>query len=399
MLDSLVRVSRRAVYNHYASILAEARTSPGTRRINMVYNTPPEGSYITKVLSGGPRRCWPATRRVNRSEDRRNTASKSGCKRFPFNNFTCFLTLFPKCFSSFDHSTCALSVSGQYLALEEIYLPFRAAFPNNSTRRRSYVEGALPVAYGILTLYDPEDLRRAADRVAQYQARLEWCNDARTGMPRGIPRGAMCVQRFDDSLNSAIHITYRISLRSSSMPEPRDPLLKVLIYFLNRLGRHVTQEFGLVHRGATRPEAGSPPRQHSRTTKGLRLALPPGRSPRGGFVSFNDPSAGESARRGETNTQHQARLEGTNDARTGMPHGIPRGAMCVQRFDDSLNSAIHTTYRISLRSSSMPEPRDPLLKVVTIKFFQTLIATASGFKLSSRRADPPRKRKVLKRHG
>ena len=39
--------------------------------------------------------------------------------------------------------------------------------------------------------------------------------------------------------------------------------------------------------------------------------------------------------------------------------------MCVQRFDDSLNSAIHTTYRISLRSSSMPEPRDPLLKVLT----------------------------------
>ena len=39
--------------------------------------------------------------------------------------------------------------------------------------------------------------------------------------------------------------------------------------------------------------------------------------------------------------------------------------MYVQRFDDSLNSAIHTTYRISLRSSSMPEPRDPLLKVLT----------------------------------
>ncbi len=42
----------------------------------------------------------------------------------------------------------------------------------------------------------------------------------------------MCVQRFDDSLNSAIHITYRISLRSSSLPEPRDPLLKVLIICL-----------------------------------------------------------------------------------------------------------------------------------------------------------------------
>ena len=65
----------------------------------------------------------------------------------------------------------------------------------------------------------------------QIQAKLEGCNDARTGIPPGIPEGAMCVQRFDDSLNSAIHITYRISLRSSSMPEPRDPLLKVLTNF------------------------------------------------------------------------------------------------------------------------------------------------------------------------
>ena len=72
---------------------------------------------------------------------------------------------------------------------------------------------------------------------AQHQATLEGCNDARTGMPPGIPRGAMCVQRFDDSLNSAIHITYRISLRSSSMLEPRDPLLKVFTIRVS-LGRH-----------------------------------------------------------------------------------------------------------------------------------------------------------------
>ena len=50
----------------------------------------------------------------------------------------------------------------------------------------------------------------------------------------GIPRSARCVQRFDDSLNSAIHITYRISLRSSSMREPRDPLLKVVYFFKGR---------------------------------------------------------------------------------------------------------------------------------------------------------------------
>ena len=42
----------------------------------------------------------------------------------------------------------------------------------------------------------------------------------------------------------------------------------------------------------------------------------------------------------------------------------PGSASCVQRFDDSLNSAIRTTYRISLRSSSLREPRYPSTRVV-----------------------------------
>ena len=42
---------------------------------------------------------------------------------------------------------------------------------------------------------------------------------------------ASCVQDLDDSQNSAIHITYRISLRSSSFSEPRYPLLKVFFFF------------------------------------------------------------------------------------------------------------------------------------------------------------------------
>src|SRR5690606_14595582 len=74
-------------------------------------------------------------------------------------------------------------------------------------------------------------------------------------------------------------------------------------------------------------------------------------------------------------------------ARTGMAAGLPAAARCVQRFDGSLNSAIHTTYRISLRSSSMPEPRDPLPKVFTrLKFlvqkergaFQSVCGWACG---------------------
>ena len=89
---------------------------------------------------------------------------------------------------------------------------------------------------------------------AQYQATLEGCNDARTGMPPGIPRGAMCVQRFDDSLNSAIHITYRISLRSSSMLEPRDPLLKVFIICIFARTSLIKTEFNGPPTGARRPE-------------------------------------------------------------------------------------------------------------------------------------------------
>ena len=114
---------------------------------------------------------------------------------------------------------------------------------------------------------------------------LRRCNDARAGIPSGIPEGAMCVQRFDDSLNSAIHITYRISLRSSSMPEPRDPLLKVLIDSSSTpTYRH---RVGVVHRGARRPTRRRPGRPRGNkcwSTKGWRSGLGPSLG--------NDPSAG-----------------------------------------------------------------------------------------------------------
>ena len=59
--------------------------------------------------------------------------------RFLFSNFRYYLTLFSKFFSSFPHGTCSLSVSHQYLALDGIYHPLRAAIPNNSTRRKQVV--------------------------------------------------------------------------------------------------------------------------------------------------------------------------------------------------------------------------------------------------------------------
>lgn len=47
-------------------------------------------------------------------------------------------------------------------------------------------------------------------------------------MVRPEGRTAKCVQSFDDSQDSAIHISYRNLLRSSSMQEPRHPLPKVI---------------------------------------------------------------------------------------------------------------------------------------------------------------------------
>jgi hypothetical protein len=150
----LVRVSRRAAGDHYASVLAEREPRSGRGHDAPGYNTP-GGATFPGPLSPHPNRRWPAPGRVHGRERPLNTRRTSGHKRFPFNNFTYCLTLFSKCFSSFDHSTCALSVSGQYLALEGVYLPFRAAFPNYSTRRRSFTQAWRPTRRGSHPLWRP----------------------------------------------------------------------------------------------------------------------------------------------------------------------------------------------------------------------------------------------------
>ena len=68
-----------------------------------------------------------------------------------FPTISSLFTFFSKCFSSFLRSTCSLSVSHQYLALEEVYLPFRAAIPNNPTLRNPSVSQSF-VTYGSITL-------------------------------------------------------------------------------------------------------------------------------------------------------------------------------------------------------------------------------------------------------
>jgi hypothetical protein len=88
----------------------------------------------------GPQRSAP---RAERRTGSRRSASGRGASpapiRFPPGNFKHSLTLFSKSFSSFPRGTCSLSVSRPYLALDGVYRPIGAAFPNNPTRRQRLV--------------------------------------------------------------------------------------------------------------------------------------------------------------------------------------------------------------------------------------------------------------------
>jgi hypothetical protein len=97
---------------------------------------------------------------------------------------------------------------------------------------------------------------------------------------------------------------------------------------------------------AAPPRASPPPQAFRATAPHLSPGAKPTRpAPRA-------PSSRKHARTCSTGTQ------------TGMLAGLPASATCVQGFDDSRYSAIHTTYRSWLRSSSLREPRHPPLRVV-----------------------------------
>ena len=84
--------------------------------------------------------CWPAALyHISSQREHKSITSHTSAKSFPFSNFKCSFTAPSSCFSPFLHSTCSLSVSWKYLALEEIYLPLYAAFPSNATRWKQTV--------------------------------------------------------------------------------------------------------------------------------------------------------------------------------------------------------------------------------------------------------------------
>ncbi|KAK7370777.1 hypothetical protein VNO78_37242 [Psophocarpus tetragonolobus] len=97
-------------------------------------------------------RIGPCPESIGRTGSRRSTSDRGTSPtpiRFPPDNFKHSLTLFSKSFSSFPRGTCSLSVSRQYLALDEIYRPIGAAFPNNPTRRQRLVVRQGPGTTGL----------------------------------------------------------------------------------------------------------------------------------------------------------------------------------------------------------------------------------------------------------
>ena len=155
MSDSLVRVSRRAEWG-------ARRPVPGARRCRSTPNDArcqPQSAqrHLHRHINspGFGRRTNPhrSTHRVDwRTDFHRSTSDRDASPapiRFPPDNFKHSLTLFSKSFSSFPRGTCLLSVSRQYLALDGIYRPIGAAFPNNPTRRQRLVVRQGPNTTGL----------------------------------------------------------------------------------------------------------------------------------------------------------------------------------------------------------------------------------------------------------
>ena len=114
----------------------------------------------------------------------------------------------------------------------------------------------------------------------------------------------MCVPRFDVSLNSAIRITYRISLRCSSLREPRHPPYKVMCLLFTCVCVVSSQATRLVFCGLCKLETRRSEDQSARVFNRAR-----------GFVWF--PGRGE--RRRPTLSPKDPREVFSNDPAAGSP--------------------------------------------------------------------------------
>ncbi|CAN7100337.1 unnamed protein product, partial [Brassica rapa subsp. narinosa] len=158
--------TRAAVRSHGPSVRSDGATahhipceprlgspcsSPSTRCSGIVHHlSGPDRHAHTRTLLRRSRSvgCAPVRDPANQLPYALRNASPAPI-RFPPDNFKHSLTLFSKSFSSLPRGTCSLSVSRPYLALDGIYRPIGAAFPNNPTRRQHLVMRQGPGTTGL----------------------------------------------------------------------------------------------------------------------------------------------------------------------------------------------------------------------------------------------------------
>ena len=129
----MVRVSRRV--GSEGCPKTGTKTSPRSRETGSEHRRPQRGHTGSRVPEN-------------------NRAVPKPTDSLASNDFAYCLTLSPKCFSSFPHGTCSLSVSRQYLALDGYHHPLHAPFPRNATRRHTEIAAPERRTYGAVTLYD-----------------------------------------------------------------------------------------------------------------------------------------------------------------------------------------------------------------------------------------------------
>ena len=156
MSDSLVRVSRRVGWGAHwpmpRSRVYPAGHADGARHVLDRIDGIPSNERSVRASAVDAARIDPHPEPSGGPANRRSASDRGASPapiRFPPGNFKHSLTLFSKSFSSFPRGTCSLSVSRPYLALDGIYRPIGAAFPNNPTRRQRLVVRQGPSRTGL----------------------------------------------------------------------------------------------------------------------------------------------------------------------------------------------------------------------------------------------------------
>ena len=301
---------------------------------------------------------------------------------FPFNNFRYFLTLFSKFFSSFLHSTCSLSVSRQYLALDGIYHPL--GLQSQATR----LVGSAPYVFY---------LRHRTGLSPSMVQDSTWIIPARTLVTTPIDYNSLPTRSRDFQVElfplhspllreswlvSFPPLSYMLKFSGSSCLIS-GPIFKN--WFLTNLSGHTVNlpHSLLAHNTLQTRKLSFLPKQSPCSRPHLFNSFKSNDcTGEGNVCSTTWMHAIQNDRKHQSPPQNHFTLSKERNETTlasGVNRHWNRHASRSTRKRNLRSkiwwftySAIRITYRISLRSSSLREPRHPLLKVVRMFLVESI---------------------------